>query len=146
MNLFCTMLVNNTYMVIFPASFTFFFWQNIKWLQSFLSERKSFARRTRKHSFFPQPSSSLDQIVLWSCFGLTKGAVCCVNWLIQIYWENLYSQKQRSHQIASESKISGDYLRACCVSQRWASWFYNLFAQLFWRWEIGNPTGRYSLD
>lgn len=63
----------------FPSQFYFLFLeQNIKWLQSFLSERKSFARM-RKRSFFPHPSSSLDQIILWSCFGLTKGAVFAVS-------------------------------------------------------------------
>lgn len=92
----------------FPSQFYFLFLeQNIKWLQSFLSERKSFAR-TRKRSFFSPPFIFIRSNYFVKLFWPHKGSsLCCVNWLIQIYWENLYSQKPLSHQIASEAKIPG---------------------------------------
>lgn len=86
MNLFCIMLVNSKYMDIFPTSFAFFSWnKTLSDCRVFQMREKDFSRKTGKFPFFPHLSSSLDQIILCSLFGLRGSSLCCVNWLIKIY-------------------------------------------------------------
>lgn len=79
MNLFFIMLVNNKYMDIFPTSFAFFFWnKTLSDCRVFLKWEKKIGKKNQGTFLFSHPSSSLDQIILWSFFGLMKGAVFAV--------------------------------------------------------------------